>query len=389
MFSVQVYGQYERKTGWFQRPNTRLSPVTPARIGTADVLIAGSGIIGLSAAAAAANLGLRVLLIGEPSPGEASPAAAGLLAPSVEEVTAAHRFAIASRDRYPSYLEWVFEKTGIRVPLNRTGILEVALDDHETATLTTASRRGAQWLSAQELGAIEPPLAHAAGGFLHPDDGAVDNVELLRALKELVEREPGIEWRAERVSQLDPEAGRVTTPIGEYSAATIVIAAGAWSPRITGLPRPLPVEPVRGQMVAARADVVSRPVFGAGVYLVPRAHDRTVIGSTMERVGFDSRTTGSGLDELRRGAVRLCPSLAPTDMSEGWAGLRPVTPDLLPIIDRDPDFPGLIYACGHSRNGILMAPLTADCVAQLAAGRSPAHDLSPFAISRFARTVAV
>jgi len=358
--------------------------MSPASTRNADVLIIGAGIIGLSTAAASADLGMRVLLFGEPNPGEASPAAAGLLAPSVEEVTAAHPFAIASRDRYPSYLEWVFERTRIRVPLNREGILEVALDHHEEATLAVASRQGAQWLPGRELAAFEPALEHAVGGFLHPDDGAVDNVELLRALRKLVEREQRIEWRTETVSRIDAAQRRVTTgSAAQHSAPTIVIAAGAWSARIGGLPRPLPVEPVRGQMVAARAAVVSRPVFGAGVYLVPREHGRTVIGSTMEHVGYDPRTTVEGLGALRTSAARLCPALAESDMSEGWAGLRPVTPDLLPIIDRDPEFPALIYACGHSRNGILMAPLTADCVAQLAAGNRPAHDLSPFALARF------
>lgn len=355
---------------------------------TADTAVVGAGLIGLSIAAALAEAGHKVVIIGEPRAGEASPAAAGLLAPSVEEVTAGHAFALASRDRYPSYVAWLSERTGCRVPLNRSGVLEIALDDQQQAVLAVNSRRGGKWLSALELGELEPAMRHAFGGFLYPDDGAVDNVALIRALAALLERETRVTRITAAVAAIDPANSLVSTTTSErVSAAAIVVAAGAWTPQVAGLPRVLPIEPARGQMISADAAVLRRPVFGEGVYLVPRETGRTVVGSTMEHVGFDATMTEEGLTHLRRAASRLCPPLAGSDMTEAWAGLRPVTPDLLPIIGRDAEHPALLYACGHSRNGILMAPLTADCIALLASGKQPSHDLSPFALSRFDGTL--
>lgn len=355
---------------------------------TTDVAVVGAGIIGLSTAVALSEAGLKVTLIGAPKPGEASAAAGGLLAPSVEEVSAGHAFALASRDRYPSWVSWIFERSGFRVPLNREGILEIALDEQEERVLALNTRSGGTWLAAAELAALEPALRHARGGFIYPEDGAVDNVALLRALSAIVEKDHRVTRLVGSVTRIEPSAMTLSVATGEdVSAGTIVIAAGAWTPEIGGLPTVIPVKPVRGQMISADAAVVSRPVFGAGVYLVPRATGWTVIGSTMEHVGFDATNTEAGVAHLRGSATRLCPPLIESDMSEAWAGLRPMTPDLLPIIDRDPRYPRILYACGHSRNGILMAPLTADCIASMAVGETPPHDLSPFALSRFAGTV--
>jgi glycine oxidase len=354
-----------------------------------DAIVVGSGLIGLSAGLALAEAGMRVTVIGEPRAGEASLAAAGLLAPSVEEVSAAYAFALASRDRYPGYIDWLFERSGFHVGLNRKGVLEVALDEQEQATLAANARQSGEWLSASALSELEPALRHAAGAFYYVDDGAVDNVALLRAIAAVIEKHPRVKRVMETVVAIDPGASSVSTGLSTLSARTIIIAAGAWTPGIAGLPRAIPVTPVRGQMISSSSAVVNRAAFGAGIYLVPRDTGWTVIGSTMERVGFDPTTTVRELTQLRHAATRLCPALEGSDMSEAWAGLRPVTPDLLPIIDRDPEFPQLIYACGHSRNGILMAPLTADCVAQLAVGERPAHDLSPFAITRFDGTASI
>jgi glycine oxidase len=128
---------------------------------------------------------------------------------------------------------------------------------------------------------------------------------------------------------------------------------------------------------------VSRVTFGRDGYIVPRA-GRTIAGSTMEAAGFDARTTDDAIAALRAMARAVCPPLDAAREVGRWSGLRPITPDLRPIIGRDPDRPGVIYACGHSRNGVLLAPLTGDCVAALVAGAEPAHDLTPFAAARFA-----
>ena len=384
---------------------------------SADLIVIGGGAVGLASALAAAGRGLLVHLITAHRPGEASPAAAGMLAPTVELadlVTAAHAFALASRDRYPSYLESLRDLSGIAVPLNRLGILELADDPAGTVGSPTrtvgapartvgapthsadASARSAdasppthagEWLDRAALAALEPALSHAPGARYYPEDGAVDNVLLLAALEAALShsthlhRSTGgparsLEFRAHDVV--------VHLDTGSLAAKQVVLAAGAWAPLIAGLPRPLPVEPVRGQMLSLQASPLRHVVYGPNGYLVPRAGTHTLVGSTTEHVAFDASTTDIALQTLRATADTICPALtsAPTDRS--WAGLRPMTPDLLPIIGRDPDHPSLIYACGHSRNGVLMAPLTADCVAALALNEAPPAELRPFAIERFA-----
>jgi len=162
-----------------------------------------------------------------------------------------------------------------------------------------------------------------------------------------------------------------------------VLAAGAWTPAVEGLPRALPVQPVRGQILSLAGSPLRHVTYGAGGYAVPRGDGRTLVGATMERVEFDASVTEAGLAQVRATAAAICPALADRRMLNGWAGLRPVTPDSLPILGRDPDFAALVYACGHSRNGVLLAPLTGAVVADMVQGRAPAHDVTPFRPDRF------
>lgn len=358
------------------------------RVGTAgdtpDVIVIGGGLIGLASAAALAERGLRVDILSERRPGEASLAAAGLLAPSVEDVSAGKSFAVAGRDRYPSYLEWLGERTGMRVPLNRKGVLEVALHEAQVNELRAIAGARGEWLDQRALASLEPAIAHAKGALYHDMDGAVDNVALLNALTRLLRNDPRITFARTSVATIDVETRVVQTASGDFrSAAAVVLAMGAWSGRLRGLPRQLPVQPVRGQMLSLPGLPLERPLFGENIYLVPRVSGETLVGSTMENVGFDATTTPEALAALLASARTLCPQFRETTPRETWAGLRPVTPDLLPIIGADPDYPSLFYACGHSRNGILMGPLTADCVAKLVTGEAPEHDLSAFGVTRF------
>jgi glycine oxidase len=174
----------------------------------------------------------------------------------------------------------------------------------------------------------------------------------------------------------------VTEDGREHVGGAVVVAAGAWSPLVDGLPRALHVEPVRGQMLRLHGTPLRHAVSGPDAYVVPRG-DSTLVGSTLERVGFDSTTTPSSLARLRAAAVALCPTLAEGGVVDAWAGLRPMTPDGLPLIGQDPEYPWLVYACGHGKNGILLAPLTGECVAALVAGSVPPVDLAPFSVSRF------
>jgi glycine oxidase len=162
-----------------------------------------------------------------------------------------------------------------------------------------------------------------------------------------------------------------------------VLAAGAWADTIAGLPRRVPVRPLRGQICTLPGTPLRHVVLAADVYMVSRGGDRTLVGSTMEDVGFDAGTTATGIASLKEGAAAACPALAGRATWEAWSGLRPASPDLLPILGHDPEHAELLYACGHSRNGILLAPITASAIAALAAGEHPGLDLSPFQIGRF------
>ena len=354
-----------------------------------DVIVVGAGLIGLACAAALADRGVRVSLLADIRRGEASAAAAGMLAPSVERATgAAFAFAIAARNRYPAYLDRLAAETGVDVPINRLGILELALSEEEANTLRSRENVGSLWLTRSELSGLEPALAHAAGAVLHPDDGAVNNLVLMRALKRLVGQHAAVTVIGDAAVRLTTSPGvvTITTRDGlELGGSAVVLAAGAWVTDIEGIPRDLPVEPVRGQMLSMAASPVRHVVYGAGGYIVPRGDGRTYVGSTMERVAFAAETTEEGMREVRSKGVAICPALSTARMLNGWAGLRPVTPDLLPIVGRDRAHPEIVYACGHSRNGVLMAPLTGDCVADLITGDSPRADLSDFDPHRFAR----
>lgn len=353
---------------------------------TADVIVVGGGLVGLAVAAGAAARGASVCLIGESRAGEASAAGAGMLAPGAESDElrgdAVLRFAVAGRDLFPSYLDALRERTGIDVPLDRNGILELALDG-EPATRPP----GSEWLDARALHALEPALGDVTGALLHPRDGSVDNVVLLQALRRLVRTFDAVTVVAVRARAIDASGARprVTLANGDaIDGGCVVLAGGAWVGQLAGLPRAIPVRPVRGQMLSLGAARLHHVTYGGGGYLVPRTGGRTLVGATMENVGFDSTTTPEGRAALTAIASRLAPSLGAAPLLSHWAGLRPITPDHLPILGADPDVPSLLYACGHGRNGILLAPITGESIGGMAVGESASFDLAPFAIDRFA-----
>lgn len=360
---------------------------------TADVVVLGGGLIGLAVAAEAATRGASVLLVGEARFGEASPAGAGMLAPGAESEElasdAVRDFALAGRDLYPSFLRALHDETGIAVPFDRNGILELATDGepaHRPA--------GSEWVDARALRELEPNLAAYSGAVLHPADGSVDNLVLFAAMKQRVELRRSVTLVTAAVRAINVTAARPRVVLDDgdvLEGSSLVIASGAWASQLIGLPRSLPVRPVRGQLLMLEGALARHVIYGGGGYLVPRRYphapdpfERTIVGATMEEVGFDSRTTPEGRTQLEGIALRIAPAAMSAVLVSHWAGLRPVTPDRLPILGGDPENPHLIYACGHGRNGILLAPITGEAIGAVAVGAASPYGLDPFAIERFA-----
>jgi glycine/D-amino acid oxidase-like deaminating enzyme len=309
-----------------------------------------------------------------------------MLAPSVEGSSGpAHDFGIAARDRYPSYVDFLTDRIGITVPLNRLGILQVALSAKGIKGLRKTALVTSRWLDAKELAELEPALAHGVGAMFNPDDGAVDNVVLLDALQRLVSSNERIETVEDEVTAIDsrPDGCTVKTKSRTtYGADHLVLAAGAWAGQIPGARLARAVTPARGQLVSYSSSPLRHVAYGPRGYVVPRG-DHTVGGTTMENVGFDATTTREGEKKVRAASEEICPRLAFSKRTNAWAGLRPVTPDMLPLLGPDSEHPSLIYACGHSRNGVLMAPLTGDIIADLVTGAPLSLDLSQFRPGRF------
>ncbi|MEO8563783.1 MAG: FAD-dependent oxidoreductase [bacterium] len=348
---------------------------------TADLLVLGGGIAGLTTALAAAERGLSSVLLDSPRTGSASRAAAGMLAPSVEELPP-HilPLAIEARDFYPDFLATLREGTGIDVALDRSGILQlVAADQVAPPRLQRTSR--VQRLDERALADWEPAFRGHPGALLHSDDGAVDNVALMDALERAVELQPRITKVSAEVLSIDvDQPSALTGTRGRFSASRIVLATGAWAGALHGLPRVLPVRPVRGQLIRLQSSSLRHVTYGAGGYLVPRG-DTVLVGATSEEAGFESETSLHGLATLRGIASRFIPDLSRSLVVSHWAGLRPMSLDGHPILGTDPEFPTLVYACGYSRNGILFAPWAAARLATLLAGEdSPA--LAPFGVDR-------
>jgi len=350
-----------------------------------DVIIVGDGLVALCVAQALALRGVTSHVVGMRLPGAASSAAAGLLSPSGSDATETVRtFMNAGRDHYPAFITCLEYETGRSVLLNRLGILELALDDHEFAALEAASLPKTTLLDQKELARLEPSLSHARGALMHAGNGFVDNRTLVGAMDDYVARSRVIRRSVALVHGIDlaPHPAIMTATGDRIEGAAIVLAAGAWCAGLRGLPRRVPVSPLRGQMLAVDGQPLSHAVMTSSGYLIPR-DGSVLVGATVEPGTFDAEPTTPAMRELRGALRRMCPSLGDAPERSRWAGVRPATPDMLPIIGRDPDVPSLMYACGHGKNGILLAPITGECVASLLMEKAPDIDLQPFSISRF------
>lgn len=350
-----------------------------------DAIVVGGGVIGLCCAWRAAQRGAEVLVLDRVRPpAGATRVAAGMLAP-VGELSFGEpellELTLAGAERYPSFVAELEAASGLSCGYARRGALHVALDRDEAAGLRRVHELqrslglGAEWLSPRRCRELEPGLAPAfAGGVFAPGEGAVDpralTEALLAALAGRAEVRTGVEvagaaLNGERLAGVRTLAGE------ELRAGAVVLASGAWSGETAWLPeraRP-PVRPVKGQVVELRGPEgapCERIVASERVYLVPRPDGRLIAGATMEEKGFDTTVTAGGAHELLREAYRLLPDVAEMELVEAAAGLRPGTPDNLPFIGPGA-LEGLVLATGHYRNGILLAPLTGDAIADLLA----------------------
>ena len=365
-----------------------------------DAIIVGGGIIGLSLGIALRKNGLRVLIVERGELGrEASHAAAGMLAGSGGETPAALRvLAEASARLYPEFVLELEDESGMRVDLRDQGTILIS----SGGEFPEAAER----ISLEQLLALEPGLAVAGRGRPAPHEStgetagspvefaaaylnerSVDPRGLVAtAIKAAHHREVDISSGSE-VTGLLVDRDRVIgveTAKTSYAAPVVVNCAGAWAGSIWGsVAGRFPVRPVKGQML----DVVGGPalkhvVRAEEVYLVPRSDGRVVIGSTLEEAGYDKRTDVNTIRQLLHAAVEVVPGLALARIHQDWAGLRPGTPDDLPILGES-EVKGYFLATGHFRDGILLAPITAQVMTDVILGKAPGYDLGSFSPARF------
>ncbi len=352
-----------------------------------DAIFVGGGVIGLCCAWYAARRGARVVVLdrAEP-PAGATNVAAGMLAP-VGELSFGEaellELTLASARLYPEFVAALEAASGRSTGYARRGALHLALDRDEAAQLRRVHELQrslgleAEWLPPRRCRELEPGLTPSLHGGVHaPGEAAIDPRALSAALLAALAGE-GVEVRtgAEVVAGVfagERLAGVRTASGEEWRAGAVVLAAGAWSGQAEWLPPPArpPVRPVKGQVVELRgrdgAAPCERLLASERVYLVPRGEGRLIVGATVEEQGFDTTVLAGGVHELLREAYRLLPEIAEMELLGSLAGLRPGTPDNLPLIGPGA-VEGLLLATGHYRNGILLAPLTAAAIgAQLA-----------------------
>jgi glycine oxidase len=365
-----------------------------------DALIVGGGIIGVALALRLADHKLSVAVVERGEPGrEASWAAAGMLAPTSEAGHGAEgalppavaELASASAALYPEWLDRLGVDARANLGYRTEGTLDVAFTEEEAEQLKSLP---GQPLAPAEARRLEPRLSERilAAVFL-PRDVQVDNRRLFGALLEAA-RAAGVQVRAGvSVAELTAAGGRATgvrSSDGErLSAGLVVNAAGSWASQLAPHGRRLtPTRPVRGQMLALQGDsqkpLLRHVVRSPRGYILPRADGRLVCGSTSEPAGYDKSLTPAGLRQILSAAIELAPAAAGLPFADAWAGLRPDTPDHLPILGAT-DIENYFVATGHYRNGILLAPLTAQVVGDAILGRTPAESLDPFSPLRFAR----
>jgi glycine oxidase len=366
------------------------------------IAIIGAGVVGLGIAWRLAGRAEVTLFDRGKSGAGASHAAAGMLAACCEAEPGEEALVALGRDsqaRWPAFAEELARASGIDVELRGEGTLVLALTSDDQAEIAQRlpfqQRLGLplEWLSAAATRAREPHLAgKIAGALFSPQDHQVDNRKLTQALR-IAAESAGAKIREHcPVKEIAVARGRATGIALEdgtmVPADKVVLAAGAWSRGIGGLPtdRRPPVRPVKGQMLALRMDaaapLLNHVLWAPGAYLVPRRDGRLIIGGTVEEKGFDDKITAGGMLTLLEAAWRAVPAIEELPIDEIWVGHRPGSRDDAPILGRGP-LEDLFYATGHHRNGILLAPVTADAMARLVLDDVVEPAIRPFGLERF------
>ncbi|MCS6885299.1 MAG: glycine oxidase ThiO [Acidobacteriota bacterium] len=351
----------------------------------ADVVIIGGGLIGCTIALELARKGVAVTLVERVRLcTEATWASAGMLAPQIEIDSRNDFFDFCYRglELYPQYIEELRELTGLDSSLRVEGALQVAFDEVELKKLAKCYRwqfeagLPIEELSAEQLREHEPGLSdEVLGGYLFPQELQLDNRRLAEAVVAAAQKlgvnfvigadvtEILIDRNRGRLKAIGVRAGN-----DMITAGVVINAAGCWSGgiRVEGAKTPKLI-PVRGQMVALRTTVgrLRRIIHTGHTYLVPRLDGRIIVGTTFEYVGYDKRVTAEALQMLLARAIKTVPALAKSEVVEFWSGLRPATEDKRPLLGYHPEVDALIYATGHYRDGVLLAPITAKLIAAL------------------------
>jgi glycine oxidase len=362
-----------------------------------DTAIAGGGLIGASIALELARAGLRIGLFDRQEPGqEASWAGAGILSPAPESAAMISLVPVAKASMaiYPEFVRMVEETSGQSVGYRPKGTLQAIFmrDAREELSTVIALHHGlglkAEPLRADDARELEPALSEELeAAVLRPEEASVDNRALTQAVLEAARRS-GVQFFAgSEVEAVWREGSRclgLHLKNEKIEAQWTVIAAGCFSANIEGVAAFAPVRPAKGQMIALRADHlnIERVLWSEKTYLVPRNDGRVLAGATVEYAGFEKGLTAGGLEKILAGALELAPGLANARVEETWAGLRPDSPDHLPILGPT-DLDGLLIATGHFRGGILLAPITAQLVREWVTQQRVSVDWDRFSPMRF------
>jgi len=362
-----------------------------------DAVIAGGGVIGGAIALELACAGLRVGIFDRQQPGqEASWASAGILSPAPEspQMIVMVPLGKASLALYPKFVAQVEEISGKSTGFRPKGTLQALFSDDTKAELSTiiALHHGlglkAEPLRAEDARELEPALSEEVeAAVFRPEEASVDNRALTVSILEAAQRR-GAEIVSGNGAKAIWHAGDRCAGLilhnEKVEAKWTIIAAGCFSAAIEGIGPYAPVRPAKGQMVALRGDdlKMERVLWSEKIYLVPRNDGRIVAGATVEYAGFDKRTTAGGIEKILSAAIDLAPGLANARIEETWAGLRPDSPDHLPILGPT-DIDGLVMATGHFRSGILLTPITARLIREWVTEQRVSVDWDRFSPLRF------